>query len=196
MTSGSPSRPLWNTRTLLVCAVLAALGAILLLSLSPLTSALALISPPVYALVASVHFAGPFLAARWTRAPGAAALTALLAGLLAMPFTPLGMVLIPALVIPSLVFDLTLIATRFSKNPRVASWYLAASLAAVTIFAISFTVIDPRVITPLLVVLVLLARLLSVLLWAWVAVILERALARAGVRRAPQASAPVGDSLS
>jgi hypothetical protein len=196
MTSGSPSRQLWNTRTLLVCAMLAALAAILLLSLSPVTSALALISPPLYALVASFHFAGPFLAARWTRAPGAAALTALLAGLLAMPFTNLGVLLIPALVIPSLVFDLALIATRFSRNPRVASWYLAASLAAVAIFAISLTVIDPRLMTPLLVVSVLLSRLFSVLLWAWVAVILERALTRAGVRRAPGISAPVGDSRS
>ncbi|MET0447322.1 MAG: ECF transporter S component, partial [Aeromicrobium sp.] len=90
-----------SSRALLTCAAIGALSGLLVIGLSPVTSALALLSPPLYALVASVHMLGPLLAAAWFRRPGAATLTALVSGLVALAATTLGPLLVLALVVPA-----------------------------------------------------------------------------------------------
>ncbi|MFB2585101.1 hypothetical protein [Herbiconiux liukaitaii] len=175
----------WRTAALLQCAAIGALTAVVIAALSPITSSLALISPVVYAFLASVNFLGPLVAARWVREPGALLLTAVIAGVLAIPFTPLGFLVLFALGLPALVGELVLVAGRFYDGGRRAVWYAAALCLAVTLFAISLVVIDPSLISPWLVALTLVGRLTSLTVLAWFATAVERALTRAGLRRHP-----------
>jgi hypothetical protein len=168
---------------LLQCAAFGALTAVLIVALSPLTHTVALASPVLYSLVGSVSSLGPLIAVRWVRAPGALVLTALVASLLALPFTALGFLIVVALGLPALAGELVLLASRFFSRPREGSWYLAAAAIAAVLFAISLAVIDPAVMSPWVVALTFVGRMLSVLVLAVVAVRVERALAAAGIRR-------------
>lgn len=82
------SRSGFSTRVLLICGALAAVHLMLHLSTVGLLTVLAPISPPLYALVASVHGAMPFLARRLTRTPGTATVTAAAAGVSPAHLTP------------------------------------------------------------------------------------------------------------
>jgi hypothetical protein len=173
----------WSTSTLLQCAAIGAVSAVLIVALSPVTYSLALLSPVLYAFVGSISSFGPLVAARWIRAPGSLLLTAVIAGVLAIPFTALGFLVVLALGLPALVGELVLLIGRFSRTRREAVWYLAAFAYAVTLFAISLVVIDPSVLSVWVVILTLLGRVTSILVLAYLATRVERALARAGVRR-------------
>jgi hypothetical protein len=170
---------------LLQCAAFGALTAVLITAMSPITSSIALASPVAYSLVGSISSLGPLIAARWLRAPGSLVITALVAGLLAMPFTALGFLILVALGLPALAGELVLLASSFSTRPREASWYAAAATLALVLFAISLVVIDPAVMSPWVVILTLGGRMLSILLLAALAVRVERALTRSGLRRRP-----------
>ena len=170
-----------STRFLLTCAAIGALAAALIVALSPVTTALAQLSPPLYAVVASIHVLAPFTAAAWFLRPGAASLTAFLAGLIAAPLTSLGLLLVVATVVPALAFDLVLFLGRRSSHRRLV-WYGAALAAALAIVAISLPVIDERMLSPLLIGLVAAARVISYALMALVARILAVRLSAAGVR--------------
>lgn len=176
-----------STRFLLTCAALGTLAALLIIGLSPLTTALALLSPPLYAVVASIHVLAPFTAAAWFLRPGPATLTALMAGLIAAPLTSLGPLLVIALVVPALAFDLVLVLGRHSTRRR-AVWYGAALAAALAIIAISLPVIDERMVSPLLIALVVAARIVSYGTMALVARVLAVRLSAAGVRPPRRAS--------
>ncbi|MBF4633139.1 hypothetical protein ITJ38_01835 [Agreia pratensis] len=173
----------WSTSMLLQCAAFGAVTAVLIVALGPLTHSIALVSPVVYSLVGSVSSLGPLVAARWTRAPGSLLLAALVASLLALPFTALGFLIVAALGLPALAAELVLLASRFYSRPREAFWYLASAVLALVLFTISLVVIDPAVMSPWVVVFTFIGRMLSVLLLAAVAVRIERALSRAGIRR-------------
>ncbi|MDN4639099.1 hypothetical protein QCD70_02465 [Agreia sp. PsM10] len=175
----------WSTSMLLQCAAFGALTAVLITAMSPITSSIALASPVAYSLVGSISSLGPLIAARWLRAPGSLLITALVAGLLAMPFTALGFLILVALGLPALAGELVLLASSFSTRPREASWYAAAATLALVLFAISLVVIDPAVMSPWVVILTLGGRMLSILLLAAVAVRVEKALTRSGLRRRP-----------
>jgi hypothetical protein len=168
---------------LLQCAAFGAITAVLIVALAPLTHSIALLSPAVYSLVGSVSSLGPLVAARWIRAPGSLLLTALVASLLALPFTALGFLIVVALGLPALTAELVLLASRFYSRPRETVWYLASAALALVLFAISLAVIDPAVMSPWVVVFTFAGRMLSVLLLAAVAVRVEKALAASGVRR-------------
>lgn len=168
---------------LLQCAAIGAVAAVLIVALTPVTSSLALLSPVLYAFVGSISSFGPLVAARWIRAPGSMLLTAVIAGVLAIPFTALGFLIVIALGLPALVGELVLLLGRFSRTRREAVWYLAAVAYAVTLFAISLPVIDPSVLSVWVVILTLLGRITSILVLAYLATRVERALARAGLRR-------------
>ncbi|WP_176141244.1 hypothetical protein [Agreia bicolorata] len=173
----------WSTSMLLQCAAFGALTAVLIVAMSPITSSVALASPIAYSLVGSISSLGPLVAARWLRAPGSLLLTALVASLLALPFTALGFLIVVALGLPALTAELVLLAGRFYSRPRERFWYLAAAALALVLFAISLVVIDPAVMSAWVVVFTFVGRMLSVLLLASLAVRIERALSRAGVRR-------------
>ena len=170
-----------STRILLTCAAIGAVAGLLVIMLSPLTAVLALASPPIYAAVASIHMLGPFTAAAWFRRPGAASLTALIAGLVAIPFTALGPLLVFAIAAPAVLFDLVLAIDRHRRHPHI-TWYAAALAAAGAIIAISLPVIDPGLLSGGLVALVVGARLAAYLLVAWLSRELAVRLTAAGVR--------------
>lgn len=143
---------------------------------------LALASPVLYALVAGVHAVGPMLALRWTRAPGAAVLTAAFAALLASPFNGLGLLLTVALVAPAGALELVLMLGRH-RFERTSLWYLGAATAGATIFGLSLPIIDEAVLTPFVVWGTLVGRLLSYTGAGWLSLWFEAALVRSGTRR-------------
>ena len=157
----------------------------LIAATSPITQSVALASPVAYSLVGSISSLGPLTAARWLRAPGSLVLTALVAGLLAMPFTALGFLILVALGLPAFIGELVLLAGAFYTRPRQTVWYAAAAAYALVLFAISLAVIDPAVMSPWVVILTLGGRMLSILVLAALAVRIEKALMRSGLRRRP-----------
>ncbi|MFB2598734.1 hypothetical protein ACEXQE_13150 [Herbiconiux sp. P17] len=172
-----------STSTLLQCAVIGAASAIMIVALGPLLLATALASPVVYSLLGSFHIVGPLIAGRWLRRPGVILVTAFVASLLAVPFTPLGLLAIPALCIPAASAELVLALGRFWRSGSPLVWFGAVATGGVAIFAISLVVIDPRVLSGVVVVLTLAGRVLGYLVLGAVAILAERALARAGVQR-------------
>jgi hypothetical protein len=171
------------TAALLQCAVIGAASAILIVVLGPVLLTAALASPIVYSLLGSIHILGPLLAGRWLRRPGVILVTAFVASLLAVPFTSLGLLTIPALCIPAATAELVLALGRFWRSGSTIAWFAGVLAAAVAIFAISLAVIDPRVLTGLVVGLTLAGRIVAYLALGAVAMLAERALQRAGVPR-------------
>lgn len=181
----APKRPLsaaaWSSRSLMLVAALGAVDAVLTSALAPVTTSLAFASPAVYALVAGIHQVLPILAALLLRWWPAIPLTALVTALLAFPINPLGPLLFPALGLPALAIGLTI---RLG-GCRWASpwlWAVASASGAAVIYLISLPVIDPAVLTPTMLVLILVARLLSAFAATTLAHVLARSLGRAGIR--------------
>ena len=173
-----------STRALLTSAAIGALAGLLVVALTPLTSLLAVTSPALYALVASIHMLGPLVAAAWLARPGAATLTALVSGLVALPLTTLGPLLVLALVIPAAVMDLALAA--LGHRARSWPWLVAAVVGALVMSAITIPVIDARVLSPVLVMLVVAARLVAFIGVALGARLVARRLGAVGIRPSPR----------
>ncbi|RUR01615.1 hypothetical protein [Labedella endophytica] len=172
----------YSTRSLLQCAAIAAASAIALVLAGPVTTWLAALSAPVYAVVASIHILGPMIALRWTRLPWAATLTAFLAALIAMPFSALGFLLVPALVLPAVAIDVVVLLVR--PRGRALGLYAGALAGGLVIFAISFVVIPADVVHPALVATLLVARLSAYAGAMRLARSVSTGLVRAGVRPA------------
>lgn len=170
-----------STAVLLRCAAFGAIGVIVLLMVSPLTSTLAVLSPVLYAAVAATTAVMPMLARLWTAAPGAAALTAAITALLSLPFTPLGPAIMIALVLPAATIDLLLWRRR---HPRGSQMFLAAGVAGVVIWALSFAVISPESLSPVVVATLLIIRVASYVAAMWFADLIVHRLRRSGVRPA------------
>jgi hypothetical protein len=172
----------YSTRSLLQCAAIAAAGAMALVAVSPLTTWLAVLSAPLYAAVASLHMLGPMIALRWTALPWAASLTATLGALIAMPFSPLGPLLVPALVLPAVAIDAVVLLVRPRGGAR--GLYAGAVAGGLVIFAISFVVIPVDVVHPGLVVTLLVVRVGAYAAVMRLAQTVSTGLVRAGVRPA------------
>lgn len=207
-----PARPrrssMLSTRVLLVCAAFGALGTVLMLGVSPLTSAIAAWFPPAYAVVAGIHSVLPFLARRLLGVPFAATLVAGIEGVLSSAFTPLGVLIIVPLVLSAGVFDavLALSSRRGSANGTAsdgaardgtandgtagdgaAAYLAAAALSALALFAVSLPVIDPARLTLWMIVGTLLGRLIGQLLALGAATAIAGRVFAAGIMR-PHAS--------
>jgi hypothetical protein len=168
-----------TTTTLLRCAAFGAVGAIVLLLVSPLTSTAAVVNPGLYAAIAAVTMVMPMLARRWTGTPGATVLTAAVTGVLALAFTALGPAIIVALVVPAAAIDLVLARRR--DPGRMVTW-LAAAAGGVAIWALSFAVISPDLVSPVLVIVLLAVRVVSYVLAMELAGLVAGRLRRSGVR--------------
>lgn len=172
----------YSTRSLLQCAAIAAAAAIVLVATAPLMTWLAALSAPVYAVVASINILGPMIALRWTRLPWASTLTAFLAALIAIPFSALGILVVPALVLPALAIDAVVLLVR--PRGRALGLYAGALAGGLVIFAISFVVIPADVVHPALVATLLVARLGAYAGVMRLARSVSTGLVRAGVRPA------------
>lgn len=171
------------TRALLICGAFAAIQAIGIIALSPVTSAVAAMAPHVYAVVAGWHSVLPVLARLSLGIPGTATITSLLAALLASFFTPLGLLLIVPLVLGSAAFDLALpLRTgRATDSPRTRRIVLAGAAAGVILFLVSLPVFSAEHLTVLILTATLLGRLIGEIGAALTARVLWLALRRAGV---------------
>lgn len=162
----------FTTRDLLLCAASAALAALLIVLTGPLTRSLALIAPPVYALVAALPTVFFYFSARAVgRLFGAATLTALLTAVLSIPFTTLGLLLLFPLLAQGLVIDLLLLRSR-----REPWFYVAGAAAAIVVFLVSLPVFSVEHLTPLWLILTLLGRLLGAAGAVWASGILAKTL--------------------
>ncbi|ALX65990.1 hypothetical protein [Microbacterium sp. XT11] len=184
-----PSSARTTTRDLLICAALGALTAMAVIALSSVLGTLAAASPPLYSLVGGYTAIAPLLALRLTGRRGAATITALCCALIAWPFSPLGVLLLAAVVAPAVAMDL-LFGLRRRIGRRGALW-LGAGAAALVIFALSLPIISPDQLTTTVVLLTLVGRLASYAIACALSGIVARALHRAGVRPpAPRGAEP------
>jgi hypothetical protein len=161
---------------------------VLLVVIAPVTSLLAALFPPAYALVAGVHSVLPFLARRLVGAPWVTTVTFALVGVVSIGFTPLGVLIVIPLVLTGAAFDLSLLV--LGRGGRRAAWhyYVAAVVTAVVLFLVSLPVMSPRDLAPAIVLLTLCGRLLGQLGAAALSGLIARAVVRAGI--VPQGLVP------
>lgn len=179
------------TRRLLQLAAFAAANVVVVLALSPLNTAIAVLNPFLYAATGGITAVMPLTARVWSQIPGSATLCAAVAGLIAAPFSALGFLLVFALVLPALTFDLVLWRSSHSTLTRLLG---AAAAAGIMIWAISLPVIDPEFLSVFAVVILAVIRVISYTVVALIAQALSTRLIRIGVR--PSAQVPVGRDKS
>jgi len=170
-----------STRALLVTAAFAALGAVLLILVAPVTSLLAALFPPAYALVAGVHSVLPFLARRLIGIPWVTTVAFALVGVVSIGFTPLGVLIVIPLVLTGVVFDLTLLLLARRGAPRPRHYYAAAAVTGVALFLVSLPVMSPGDLGPVVLALTLCGRLLGQLGAAVLSAAVARGVERAGI---------------
>jgi hypothetical protein len=181
-----------TTKALLTVAVFGAVGAFTSMALTPLTTVLAITAPLLYAAVASLTATSGMLALRWTRMPGAILLTALITGLLTAAFTPLGPLMIIALMGPAAMIELVFLAFAYRLESRIA-WVLAPAAGGVAIAALSLAVIEPSLLTPGFIAGLFAIRIVAYIACARLSLSIARGLQRAGVgRRSPHSPARSG----
>ena len=151
-------RPL-STRDLLVCAVLGVLTAGMMAALAVPLAATAAASPPLYALLGGYSAIAPLLALRLVRGTGAATIVAAVCSIIAWPFSPLGLLVAVAQLVPAVVIDLLYAAAR-RLGPAASSWVATAG-GAVAVFVLSLAVFSPDHLTPALLALTLVQLRLS-----------------------------------
>jgi len=160
--------------------VLGVITALASIALSPFLAATAVASPPLYALLSGYSAIAPLLAQRLTGSTGSATITAACCAVIAWPFSPLGLLLLIAMIAPAAAMDAVHAARRVLGG--TTPW-LAASAGAVVIFALSLPIISPDQFTPAVIGLTLVGRLASYALACAAALAIARALTRVGVRR-------------
>lgn len=114
----------WTTAFLLSCAALAVAGALLSTANRFAQTASLLIAPHALALFLPVAVLAPSIALHLLRRPGAGLLTAVLAGVVALPFSPSGVGIFQAL--GSVPLGLLLEAPFAMLRYRRFSWYGSA----------------------------------------------------------------------
>lgn len=181
MSDGARRRPRLSTRTLLVTAAFGALGALLLILVAPITSLLAALFPPAYALAAGLHSVLPFLARRLLGIPWVTTITFALVGIVSIGFTVLGALILVPLLVTGVAFDLTLLILGRRRAPRAWHYYLAAAVSGVALFLVSLPVMSPHDLAPAILVLTLCGRLLGQLGAAALSAGVARAVQRAGI---------------
>jgi hypothetical protein len=179
-TGRQPRRRL-STRALLVTAAFAALGAVLLILVAPITSLLAALFPPAYALAAGLHSVLPFLARRLLGIPWITTIAFALVGVVSIGFTVLGALILIPLVLTGVAFDLTLFLLSRRARPRPWHYYVAAAVTGVALFLVSLPVMSPDDLAPAIVVLTLCGRLLGQLGAAALSAVIARGVERAGI---------------
>lgn len=175
----SRPRALPSTRTLLICAALAALQTLIYAFVAPMTPVLAVAMPPLYALVAGVHSFMPFLARLLTRTPWTATITAVVTGVLVWPFSAIGPLVIVTFLVGSAAFDLALLR---SGRPSWHRLILAACIAGAALFVISLPVFSPQHLTVAILTGTILGRMLGEIGAVIFATVLVRALRAAGIQ--------------
>jgi ABC-type thiamin/hydroxymethylpyrimidine transport system permease subunit len=165
-----------------VTAAFGAVQSLLFVALVPVTTVLAVSSPPAYALVASIHSLMPFLARVVTRTPGMATFAAFVTGLLTSAVSPIGPLAAVPMLLAGVALDLSL-PLRRGQQPTAARILLAGAITGVVLFFVALPVFSPDHLVPPVLVATLAARIVGELAIASVVIALRRLLTRAGVAR-------------
>ncbi|SEI16467.1 MULTISPECIES: hypothetical protein [unclassified Leifsonia] len=185
-----PASPRLSTRALLIIAAFAALGALLLILIAPVTGLLAVLFPPAYAVAAGIHSVLPLLARRLVGFPWTTTIAFALVGILAIGFTPLGVLIVIPLVITGAGFDVTLLLLARRSEPRLRHFAVGALVSALLLFLVSLPVFSPRDLTPWIVLLALAGRIVGQLAAAGAAWAIGQRVLAAGILPAAAAAAP------
>lgn len=170
---------------LLVCGALAAVHLSVHLLTVPLLTLLAPLSPPLYGLAAGLHSVTPFIARRLTQVRGSAIVTSGMAALFVAATNPSGIIVVVPLLIAGAVIDLVLwpAPRRGARAPREVRYVGAGITAGVLLFAVSLSVFSPEHLTPTLITLTLICRVVGEIGAAVLSRLIVSALRRAGVGR-------------
>lgn len=163
-------------------AAFGAVQAMIFFAVVPLTTVLAVSSPPAYALVAGVHSLMPLLARVVTRAPGTATFAAFVTGLLTSAVSPIGPLAAVPMLVAGVLFDL-LLPWRRDRRVGPGRILLAGAVVGAVLFLVALPVFSPEHLVPPVLLATLLARIVGALVVAGVVIALRRLLVRAGVVR-------------
>lgn len=158
--------------------MIGAIAALYLLATGPINAVVAVASPVLYAVTASPVILLPLLARRWTGQAGTTTLTALFGSAVASLASPIGPLLIIAVVLPCVAVDIVSIRPLRGRTRFLA----AAAAGALVTFGLSMAVITPELLTPAVILAVLALRVGCYLALMVLAGVIARALVRAGVR--------------
>ncbi|WP_295100920.1 hypothetical protein [uncultured Microbacterium sp.] len=170
------------TSALLISAAFAAVQALVFVMVVPITSLLAVSSPPAYALVAAVHTAMPLLARVVTRVPGVATFTAAVTGVLTSVISPIGPIAAVPMVCAAIALDLVLPLQR-GTTASARRILLAAAVAGVVLFLVALPVFSPEHLVPGVLTATFGARIVGELAVASGVIGVRRLLVRAGTIR-------------
>lgn len=168
----------YSTRTLMVCAALAAAFAVAFGSYTFLEAAILPVAPMVIIFTSGMWFALPLLAMLFVRKIGAGLLTAGIAGLLASFVSPYGWQLMVFAVGYALVVEVPFAVTRWRRYGAGVVWAVAIVMWAASIgmyWSLFAGTGQPAWAVGITIVLLLAAYLL----WGYLALWLARALRRA-----------------
>jgi hypothetical protein len=180
-----------STRALLITAAFAALGAVLLILVAPITSLLAALFPPAYALAAGLHSVLPFLARRLLGIPWVTTIAFALVGVVSIGFTPLGVLIVIPLVLTGVTFDLTLLLLGRRGPAKAWHYHVAAAVTGVALFLVSLPVMSADDLAPGILALTLCGRLLGQFGASALSAAIARGVERAGIVP-PDVVAPTG----
>ncbi|UAJ80111.1 hypothetical protein IT072_03410 [Leifsonia sp. ZF2019] len=167
---------------MLISAVVGAINSLLMLSLFPVVTTLALVAPPLYALVAAAFSILPYTMRRLWGAPFSATLVAFISGLLSSAFSSIGFLAMIPIALGAVIFDLVAPRATHPGAPGAEWRWLVASFASgASLFAISLTVFSADHMTPVVVIATAVARLGGQAAAILVAGSLARSLRRAGI---------------
>lgn len=167
-----------SSAALLSLSVFAAAEVVVLLMTAPLNLWLSSANPLLYGVTASVAALLPIAARLWSGMRGAATFVAVTAGVLLMPVPPLGVLIPVAIGLPMAVFDLVLGRSGHSSRTHIT---IAAACGGLTIWAMSFAVIDPMLFSPSCVFALLAIRVGAYILVGFLATAIAARLWQAGV---------------
>lgn len=168
-----------TTRFLLTCAALGVIGGLLAQAARLAGFTMAVAVPPLSYPAILPWFLGPVIAAALLRMPGAAMVTAVIAGLVG--FSPLNLIIAGALI------ELPFLLSRY-RNWNPGLYYLGGAVLALVNGVMLYLYIDFAAFPWWVQAGAIVVRVVVYLFYVWVALVLARALARIGVARPADAA--------
>lgn len=179
---GRANRGRVTTAYLLTCAAIGVATGVLVIPATALSTALYLTAPPLSALTYAAWVIGYVLAMRLIERPGAALLTGLISGIVAMPLSASG----PAIIITNLMFaaivELPFLLTLY-RRWSAGLLYTGSIAGAVLYSAWTVLAADMTAFPVWVLVAYVVATLASATLGAWLGILIADRLRNAGVAK-------------
>ena len=170
----------WSTRDLLVLVVIALVFGLItapLFTLSPIIDAT--LGPVLKRLTSGIFLVPSLLAAYTLRRPGAALLCAVLVGLVQVPFTPLGLILVFGQAVFGILYELPFLIARYRRY-GLTMMLVSGAVLGLILGAIDFVPNGGPALAPLAQVMFIVLNTLSGALGGLLAKWLADTIARSG----------------